>query len=66
MMLTLMQLQSKHHPLIYSKLAYENFLVFLQSENKKKTKPQNTDFFFLFPSAGKWWEVMEVGQLNVM
>lgn len=48
MMLTLMQLQSKHHPLIYSKLAYENFLVFLQSENKKKNKPQNTDFFSFF------------------
>lgn len=32
----------------------------------KKTKPQNTDFFFffLYPSAGKWWEVMEVGTIK--
>lgn len=37
---------------------------FYSQKIKKKNKPQNTDFFFLFPSAGKWWEVMEVGPIK--
>lgn len=34
-----------------------------QKIKKKKQAPKHR-FFFLFPSAGKWWEVMEVGPIK--